>query len=128
MTTQRQNKRGDFVFRMTFQNQAGETVEPPQRVDIRFTTEEKAGTFDARFLSDGSCLRCKRVPEGIDVFVALSRQYIGAGRMLMETVSIVPDKDFDGGEKRVASKVSTSVLLWDGPSDGDMLVTGTIIL
>ena len=46
----------------------------------------------------------------------------------METVSVVPDKDFDGGEKRVASKVSTPVLLWDGPSDGDMLVTGTIIL
>lgn len=128
MITHRQNKRGDFVFRLTFRNQAGEAVNPPQRVDIRLTTPENAGTFEAHYLADGTCVRCKGVPEGIDVFVALSRQYIGAGRMLLETVSFVRDEDFDDGEKRTVSKTSTPVLLWNGPSDGDILVNGSIIL
>lgn len=128
MIIQRQNKRGDFVFRLAFKEQNGNTVEPPHRLSIKLTTDEEAGSFVAEYKDDGDCTRCKRVPEGIDIFVSLSRQYIGAGRMILETVSYLQDERFDGGEKRIASKSYTSVVLWDGASDNDSIITGTIIL
>ena len=91
-------------------------------------TPEGAGSFVAEFNSEGTCTRCKRTPGGINVFVSLSRNYIGAGRMIIETVSYIQDENFPGGERRISSKTSTSVFLWDGPSDDDLVVSGTIIL
>lgn len=128
MSIQHQNKRGDFVYRLSFTDQNGNTVDPPRRLSIKLTTAEGVGSFVAEYKDGGDCTRCKRVSGGIDVFVSLSRQYIGAGRMILETVSFLQDERFDGGEKRVASKSSTSVVLWDGASDNDSIVTGTIIL
>jgi hypothetical protein len=128
MTIHHQNKHGDFVFSLAFMDQDGKTVEPPRRLDIRLTTPERAGTFVAEFNSEGTCTRCKKVPGGINVFVSLSRNYIGAGRMIVETVSYIQDENFPGGERRGLSKTSTPVFLWDGPSDGDLVITGTIVL
>lgn len=128
MITQRQNKHGDFILHLDFKDKDGGLINPPQRLDVRLTTEQKAGAFVAEYRSDGSCTRCKRSPGGIDVFVSLSRNYIGAGRILLETISYLEDDSFPEGERRVASKTSTPVVLWDGPSDSDVQITGTIVL
>ena len=128
MTIQRQNKHGDFILYLAFKGKDGGPIDPPQRLDIRLTTEQGAGAFVAKYISDGECSGCKRSTDGIDVFVSLSRNYIGAGRMLLETISYLQDDSFPDGERRVASKTSTYVMLWDGPSDSDIQITGTIVL
>lgn len=128
MNTQRQNKRGDFVFHIIFRNREGVATEPPAFLEIRLMTEESAGAFAAEYREGGPCTRCRKATDGIDVFVSLSRAPIGGGRMLLETVSHIEDPNFEGGEKRIVSRIYTPVFLWDGPSDGDTVISGTIIL
>lgn len=128
MITQRQNKHGDFILQLSFMDRDGGLIDPPQRLDIKLTTDQKAGVFVAEYRTDGNCTRCKRSSGGIDVFVSLSRNYIGAGRILLETISYLEDDSFPEGERRVASKIPTHVMLWDGPSDSDVQITGIIVL
>ena len=128
MTTLHQNKNGDYVFHLSFQGKDGNPIVPPQALDIRLSTDGGNTYFTAQFRADGNSSGCKMASDGIDVFVALSRNPIGTGRLMLETVSHIQDDNFPDGERRVSSKVSTPVVLWDGPSDGDINIHGTIIL
>lgn len=124
----RQNNKGDFVLHLSFLDGAGAPAAVPSHLEINLTTDLRAGVFRAEFLRDGACEHCKESGDGIDVFVALSRCFIGSGRMVIETVEHLPDQNFEGGERLVRSRRTLPVLLYEGPSDGGLVVVGQIAL
>lgn len=125
--TQMQNKDGDFILRVNFLDSNNAPAQIPDTVEIRISADRGTGVFEAVYQADGECKNCRLAESGVDVFVSLSRNPIGKGRIIVETISHIHDDSFPSGERLQRSVASTSVFLWDGASDGGICVTGQII-
>lgn len=127
MSLHRQNKNGDFIYHINFLDENGEKTAAPDRATIILSTECGPGTFVAKFQKDGKCYGCKESGDGVDVFVSLSRNPIGSGRMLAEVIVHKQVEGFASGTQNLPTKTTTDVLLWDGPSDNTFTVEGRIV-
>lgn len=127
MPIRRQNCSADFILTERFY-QNGTLISVPSRLELRYYTEERP---DAVFLADrngNTCNRCKVSNDGksLSVYLSLSRNPIGRGRLLRSATVITSNADFPDGIKKVTSPAPVDVILWEGASDDSMEVVGTV--
>lgn len=100
----------------------------PDKITIELSTDTGQGVFVAKYDAEGKSSNCRVAGEGLDIFVSLSRNPIGTGRMNIKTTIHVPFEGFSAGTQNICTKTTTNVLLWDGPSDGTFTIEGTVII
>lgn len=114
----RVNHLSDFTLYETF-TRFDQQVAVPERLRITYFTETG---FPRCFVAErnGSEFRnCSLSPDGntLQVYIALSRHYIGTGPVKKIITEILDAPVFPDGERRVSTPSDTSVILWSGASD-----------
>lgn len=127
MSLHRQNKNGDFVYHVDLRI-PGFASSLPDKITIELSTDTGSGVFVAKYDAEGKSSNCRVAGEGLDIFVSLSRNPIGTGRMNIKTTIHVPFEGFSTGTQNICTKTTTNVLLWDGPSDDTFTIEGTVII
>ena len=112
------NHLSDFTLYETF-TRFDKPVAVPERLRITYFTETG---FPRCFVAErnGSEFRnCALSPDGntLQVYIALSRHYIGTGPVKKIITEILDSPVFPDGERRVNAPSDTSVILWSGTSD-----------
>lgn len=112
------NHHSDFIIYEKF-TRYDRPVAVPERLRIVYFTETG---FPRCFVAErnGSEFRnCSLSPDGntLQVYVALSRHYIGTGPVKKIITETLDDPVFPDGERRVDSVSGTSFTLWSGNSD-----------
>lgn len=112
------NHLSDFTLYETF-TRFDKQVAVPERLRITYFTETG---FPRCFVAErnGSEFRnCALSPDGntLQVYVALSRHYIGTGPVKKIITETLDAPQFPDGERRVSSVGETSFTLWSGNSD-----------
>lgn len=126
MSLHRQNKNGDFVYHVDFHFPGSANI-LPDKITVELSTEAGPGVFVATYDAEEKSSNCRASGEGLDIFVSLSRNPIGTGRMLIKVTTHVPFEGFSTNTQNICTKTTTNVILWDGPSDGAFTVEGTAI-
>lgn len=86
--------------------------------DRRYTVSRTGGVYKG----------CKKIDENtLAVFIPLSRYPLGRGPLLRELYMRVPNNDFEGNIRNICVPADTKHLLWDGPTDNDVVVASQII-
>ena len=109
-------------------NEDGSVNGVPEHATIKLSTPSGADSFVAEYNSAGESKHCKAAEDGIDVFVSLSRHPIGTGRMTIEVIRHIHNTDFDSEIMNICQKTTTPVVLWDGPSDGDVSIVANVVI
>ena len=112
------NHLSDFILYETF-TRFDKQVAVPERLRITYFTETG---FPRCFVAErnGSEFRnCALSPDGntLQVYIALSRHYIGTGPVKKIITEILDSPVFPDGERRVNAPSDTSIILWSGTSD-----------
>lgn len=112
------NHLSDFTLYETF-TRFDKPVAVPERLRITYFTDTG---FPRCFVAErnGSEFRnCALSPDGntLQVYIALSRHYIGTGPVKKIITEILDSPVFPDGERRVNAPSDTSVILWSGTSD-----------
>ncbi len=127
----RQNHRSDFSIVEYFRDKDsdGKTrVRPvPERVRLEFLTHSNTGRFIAERNGD-SFINCALGEDGesLEVFITLSRCYLGTGELRVIVTEYIEDTNFPNGIKEDVKTCNCGVLLWRGNSgvyssiDGDI--------
>lgn len=117
----RQNHKSDFTIVEYFREKdsSGNIIDRPvpDRVRLEFLTLSNKGRFIAERRGT-DYVNCALGSDGksLEVFIPLSRCYLGTGELRVIMTEYIDDQDFPDGIKEVKTTANCGVLLWRGNS------------